>query len=77
MVISRAAGCPAEQQGKYTSPGQEFVSGFRFFCSQTGDSLAALQAEKFLPLGDRVAKSYRPAHDTQQGDHRVYPKNPG
>ena len=74
MVISRAAGCPADQQGKYTSPGREFVSGIRFFCSQTGDRLAALQAEKICPLGGCVAKSYRPAHDMQQHDHRVYPK---
>ena len=57
MVISRADGCPADQQGKYTSPGREFVSGFRF-----------------CPLGGRVAKSYRVAHDMQQHDHRVYPK---
>ena len=48
MVISRAAGCPADQQGKYTSPGQEFVSGIRFFYWQTGDRLAALHAEKIL-----------------------------
>ena len=30
MVITRAAGCPADQQGKYTSRGREFVSGIRF-----------------------------------------------
>ena len=50
MVISRAAGCPRDQQGKYTSPGREFFSGIRFFCSQTGDRLAALQpAKNFVP----------------------------
>ena len=74
MVISRAGGCPADQQGKYTSPGREFVSGIRFFYSQTGDRLATLQAEKNCPLGGRVAKSYRPAIDMQQHDHSVYRK---
>ena len=46
MVTSRAAGYPAEQQDKYTAPGQEFVCGVRFFCRQTGDRLAALQADQ-------------------------------
>ena len=55
MVISRDAGCPAGQQGKYTSPGREFL-------------------KKICPLGGRVAKSYRLAHDMQQHDHPVYPK---
>ena len=70
-VLSRAASCPGDQQGKYTSPGRYCVSGIRFFCSPTGDRLAALR--KFCPLGGRIAKSYRPAHDMQQHDHRVYP----
>ena len=46
MVTSRAVGCPAHQQGKNTSPGREFVSCIRVFCSHTGDRLAALQAVK-------------------------------
>ena len=50
MFTSRAAGCPAEQQGKYTAPGQEFVCCVRFFCPQTGDRLAALQADIKLSL---------------------------
>ena len=53
MAISRAASCPAEQQGKYTSLGRDFFSGIRFFCSQTGDRLAALQVKK-MSLRRRV-----------------------
>ena len=48
MVTSRAAGCPADQQGKYTFPGRDFVSGIKFFCSQTDDKLAALQADIYI-----------------------------
>ena len=57
---------PADQQGKYTSPGREFVSGIRFFCSQTGDRLAALQVEKVLSLkrSCREIISPRPWHAT-------------
>ena len=50
MDTSRAAGFPADEQGKYTSPVREFVSGIWFFCSQTVDWLAALQAKKILSL---------------------------
>ena len=74
MVISRAAGCPADQQRKYTSPGREFVSGIRFFCSQTSEKIGNAASGKNGPLGGHVAKSYRSAHDIQQHDHRVYPK---
>ena len=45
MVISRAAGCPADQQGKHTSPGREVAYGIKLLCSQNGDRFAALQAE--------------------------------
>ena len=62
MVISRAAGCPADQQREYKSPGRECFWYQVFLLS------------KFFPLGGYVAKSYRPALDMQQHDHRVYPK---
>ena len=77
MVLSRAAGCPADQQGKYTSPGREFGSGIRFFFARKlVTDWHRCKRKRFCPLDGRVAKSYRPAHDMQQHDHRVYPMIP-
>ena len=50
MGTFRAAGYTADQQGKYTSPGREFVADIRFFCSQTGNQMAVLQGEHKLSL---------------------------
>ena len=50
MVTSNADGCPADQLGKYMSPGLELLSGIKFFCSQTGDKFAVEQAANILSL---------------------------
>ena len=66
MITSKIAGCPAEQQGKYTFLGPEFVTGICFFCMQTADTLRALRAEKFLSVSRscRKIKSSLPWHVT-------------
>ena len=75
-VTARAAGCLADQQGKYTSPGQEFVSGIRISARKLVTGWQQRKRKKICPLGGRVAQSYRPAHDMQQYDHPVYRKIP-
>ena len=42
MVRSNAAGCPADQQGIYLSPGFQLLNGNKFF--QTGANFAAEEA---------------------------------
>ena len=62
MVISKAAGCPADPP-----PCLEFVSGIRFFCSHTGDRLTALQQILSLSRSRRVVISLHVYHG-----HRMY-----
>ena len=60
MVTFRAAVYIADQQGKYKSPGREFVADINFFFSQTGDRLAALQAQNNLSLSRSCLESISP-----------------
>ena len=50
MVTYNAAGCPADQLGKYMSPGFEFSSGIKFFCSRTGAKFTVEKTASFLSL---------------------------
>ena len=69
MVTSDADGCPADQLGKYMSPGVELLSGIKFFCSQTDTLFAVKQAANILSLALLCHGIIYPDRDSLKHDH--------